>query len=156
MAPHALAYHRKESEHSRTFKQFDKYMLRRKGYRKERKLRLYHSRAQGTIRAYTAVVKDYVTYMHEEENANPFPVTESSLRRYIDSLDLYEERAKFVNIKPAMMFVRKARSDPEFSFNSTDLILEGLLREVGARCKKEYKPDRTNELNIRKFIRRGL
>ena len=156
MAPHALAYHREESEHSRTFKQFDKYMLRRKGYRKERKLRLYHSRAQGTIRAYTAVVKDYVTYMHEEENANPFPVTESSLRRYIDSLDLYEDRSKFVNIKPAMMFVRKARSDPEFSFNSTDLILEGLLREVGARCKKEYKPDRTNELNVRKFILRGL
>ena len=138
------------------FLQFDKYMLRRKGYRKEMKLRLYHSRAEGTIRAYTGVIKSYVTYMHKEEDASPFPVTESSLRRYIDSLDLYEDRSKFANIKPAMMFVRKARSDPEFSFNSTDLVLEGLLREVGARFKKEYKPDRTNKLNVRKLILRGL
>ena len=65
MAPHALDYYREESVHSRTFKQFDKYMLRRKGYRKEMKLRLYHSRAQGTIKAYTEVVRDYVIYMHE-------------------------------------------------------------------------------------------
>ena len=127
MAPHTPAYHREKSERARTFLQFDKYMLRRKGYRKEMKLRLYHSRAQGTIKAYTGVIKSYVTYMHEEEDASPFPVTESSLRRYIESLDLYEDRSKFANIKPAIMFVRKARSDPEFSFNSTDLVLEGLL-----------------------------
>ena len=156
MAPHTAAYHREKSKRSRTFLQFDKYMLRRKGYRKEMKLRLYHSRAEGTIRTYTGVIKSYVTYMHEKEDASPFPVTESSLRRYIESLDLYEDRSKFANIKPAMMFVRKARNDPEFSFNSTDLVLEGLLREVGARFKKEYKPDRTNELNVRKLILRGL
>ena len=88
MAPHTPAYHREKSERSRMFLQFDKYMLRRKGYRKEMKLQLYHSRAEGTIRTYTGVIKSYVTYMHEKEDASPFPVTESSLRRYIDSLDL--------------------------------------------------------------------
>ena len=93
MPSHEPAYHREKIERSRTFLQFDKYMLRRKGYRKERKIRYYHSRAEGTIKAYTCIIKSYVKYMYKKEDASPFPVTESSLRRYIDSLDLYEDRS---------------------------------------------------------------
>ena len=153
MAP---AYRRESSVKSRTFLQFDKYMLRRKGYREEQKIRYYHSRAEGTIKAYTNVIKGYVKYMHKKEDASPFPVTETSLRRYIDTLDLYKDRSMFANIKPAMIFAQRVRRDPEISFTSNDLIIEGLLREVGARFKKEFKPDRTTELNVRKLILRCL
>ena len=42
------------------------------------------------------------------------------------------------------------------SFNSTDLILEGLLREAGALFRPKIKPSHINELNIRKFLLRCL
>ena len=90
------AYQRENINHSRTFLQFDKYLLRRKGYRKETKIRYFHSKAEGTIKSYTRVIKDYVKYMHRKEDATPFPVTESSLRRYIKSLDLYDDISKFL------------------------------------------------------------
>ena len=102
------------------------------------------------------LIKSYVKYMHRKEDASPFPVTEGSLRRCIDSLDIYRDRSKFAIIKPAMIFVKKVRNDPEISFNSMDLVLEGLLREVGARFRKKIKTDRVNELNVRKLLLRGL
>ena len=94
--------------------------------------------------------------MHKKEDASPFPVTETSLRRYIDSLDLYKDRSRFANIKPAMIFVQKVRNDPEISFTSNDLIIEGLLREVGARFKKEFslvspEASKTSAVSIRSF-----
>ena len=156
MPAYIPAYHMEDIKRLRTFLQFDKYMLRRKGYRREMKIRYYHSRAEGTIKSYTRVIKSYVKYMHRKEDASPFPVTEGSLRRYIDSLDLYRDRSKFAIIKPAMIFVKKVRNDPEISFNSMDLVLEGLLREVGARFRKKIKTDRVNELNVRKLLLRGL
>ena len=55
-----------------------------------------------------------------------------------------------------MIFVKKVRNNPDISFNSTDLILEGLLREIGATFRKKPKTDKVNELNIRKFLLRGL
>ena len=116
----------------------------------------WHSRAEATVKQYTGVIKDYVNYTRKKERTDPFPVTEISLRRYIDSLDLKKDRSKFPLIKPAMVFVRRIRYDPEISFNSTDLILEGLIREVGAKFRKKYKTDGVNELNIRKLILRGL
>ena len=55
-----------------------------------------------------------------------------------------------------MIFIKKVRNDPDISFNSMDLILEGLMREVGAIFRKKFNVDKVNELNIRKFLLRGL
>ena len=80
------AYWPKDIESLKSFKQFDKYLLRRKGYRK---IRFFHLKAKGTIKSYTRIIKDYVKYMHIKEGSTPFPVTEGSLRRYIKNLDLH-------------------------------------------------------------------
>ena len=122
----------------------------------ETKMRCFFSKAQGTIVAYTRVIKSYVKYMRRKENSEAFPITETSLRRYIDNLDIEEDRGKFPLIKPAVMFVKKLRNEPDMSFNSTDLILEGLLREAGALFRPKIKPSHINELNIRKFLLRCL
>ena len=94
--------------------------------------------------------------MKRKERSNPFPITDTSLRRYIDTLDVEEDRGKFSLIKPAVMFVKKLRDEPKTSFNTTDLILEGLLREAGAKCRPKVKPSHINELNVRKFLLRCL
>ena len=94
--------------------------------------------------------------MKRKEHSNPFPITETSLRRYIDTLDVEEDRGKFSLIKPAVMFVKKLRDEPKMSFNTTDLILEGLLREAGALCRPKVKPSHINELNVRKLLLRCL
>ena len=143
------AYQREGIERLRSFRQFDKYLLRKKGYKKETKIRFFNSKAEGTIKSYTRTVKDYVKYMHRKEKSTPFPVTEGSLRRYIANLDVYKDRHKFSLIKPAMIFVQKVRNDPDISFNSMDLVLEGLIREVGATFRKKLKTDKVNELNIK-------
>ena len=150
------AYDRKSAKRTRAFARFKKYFLRGKNLSAEKMIRLFFSKAQGTIVQYTRVIKSYVRYMLRREKSEPFPITESSLRRYIGSLNLEEDRGKFPLIKPAVMFVKKLRDEPVMSFNSTELILEGLLREAGALFRPKIKPTNLNELNIRKFLLRCL
>ena len=56
------AYDRKLVEGSRAFDRFKKYFLRGMNYPKETKIRLFNSKAKGTIVAYTRIVKSYVRY----------------------------------------------------------------------------------------------
>ena len=150
------AYHRETAKESRAFRQFRKYVLRGKHYSEEEQIRYFFSRAEGTVILYTNIVKSYVRYMRRQEKSDAFPVTETSLRRYIGQLDIEKDKGKFATIKPAMVFLKKVRNEPETSFSSTDLILEGLIRETGARFKPRFKASNFNDLNIRKVILRGL
>ena len=150
------AYDRRFAKKTRAFAKFKKYFLKGKNFSEETKMRCFFSKAQGTIVAYTRIIKSYAKYMKHKERSDPFPITETSLRRYIDKLDVEEDRGKFSLIKPAVMFVKKLCNEPDMSFNSTDLILEGLLREAGALCRPNVKPSHINELNVRKVILRCL
>ena len=150
------AYDRKTAKKSLAFRRFKKYFLRGKGYSKEDKIRYFFSKAEGTIVIYTKVIKSYVKYMHRKEDSDAYPITETSLRRYISNLDIEKDRGIFPNLKSAVMFAKRLRNEKEISFSSTDLVLEGVLREIGARFRPEIKPDRLNELNVRKFMLRSL
>ena len=150
------AYDKKVAKKSKAFKSFKKYILRGKQYSKRQKLRLFFSRAEGTVKAYTKIVKGYVKYMHRKEHAEAFPITETSLRRYIDTLSTEKDRTKFTMMKAAIIFAKKCRDEPEITFSTTDLTLEGVLREAGAQFRPPIKTDNVNELNIRKFILRCL
>ena len=56
-------------------------------------------------------------------------------------------------LKSSFQFTQKVRGDPEISFTSADLLIEGLLREIGANFPpKKLKPDEVKELDIRKFL----
>ena len=57
-----VAYDRKLVVGSRAFDKFKKYFLKGMGYPKETKIRLFNSKAKGTIVAYTRIVKSYVRY----------------------------------------------------------------------------------------------
>ena len=57
------AYDRKLVKRTRAFDKFKKYFLKGKNYPKETKIRLFFSKAQGTIVAYTRIVKSYVRYI---------------------------------------------------------------------------------------------
>ena len=150
------AYDRAAAKKSLAFRRFKKYFLKGKGYSDENKIRLFFSKAEGTVVVYTKIIKGYVKYMHRVEKKDAYPISETSLRRYIDYLDMEKDRTIFPNLKSAVMFAKNLRDEPEISFSSTDLILEGLLREIGARFRTKIKPDRLNELNVRKFLLRGL
>ena len=150
------AYDREALKDSLAFRRFKKYFLKGKGYSDERKISLFFSKAEGTVVIYTKIIKGYVKYMHRKEKKDAYPISETSLRRYIDSLDLEKDRGIFPNLKSAVIFAKNLRQERKISFSSTDLILEGLLREIGARFKPKVKPDRLNELNIRKFLLRCL
>ena len=150
------AYNREALKDSLAFRRFKKYFLRGMGYSDENKIRLFFSKAEGTVVIYTKIIKGYVKYMHRKEKKDAYPISETSLRRYIDSLDLEKDRGIFPSLKSAVIFAKNLRQEREISFSSTDLILEGLLREIGARFKPKVKPDRLNELNIRKFLLRSL
>ena len=56
------AYDRKLAEGSQAFDKFKKYFLKGMDYPKEMKIRLFFSKAKGTIVAYTRIVKGYVRY----------------------------------------------------------------------------------------------
>ena len=56
------AYDRRFVVGSRAFDKFKKYFLKGMGYPKETKIRLFNSKAKGTIVAYTRIVKGYVRY----------------------------------------------------------------------------------------------
>ena len=150
------AYDKKVAKRSKAFRKFQKYILEGKYYSRRQELRLFFSRAEGTVKAYTKVVKGYVKYMHRKEYAEAFPITETSLRRYIDTLSVKKDRAKFQILKPAIIFAKKCRNEPEITFSTTDLTLEGLLREAGAQFRPPIKTNKVNDLNIRKFILRCI
>ena len=57
-----VAYDRKLVVGSRAFDKFKKYFLKGMDYPKETKIRLFNSKAKGTIVAYTRIVKSYVRY----------------------------------------------------------------------------------------------
>ena len=94
--------------------------------------------------------------MHRKEHAEAFLITETLLRRYIDTLDVKEDRSKFALIKPAIIFAKKCQNEPEITFSTTNLTLKGVLREAGALFRPPIKTNNINELNIRKFILRCL
>ena len=150
------AYDRKAIRKSPTFKRLKKYVVKGKRYSKEEKIRFFFSRAEGTIAQYVSSIRGYVRYMHREERREAFPVTETSLRRYINYLDIEKDKGKFVNLKAAVCFTTRIRNEQDVSFRSLDFILEGVAREVGARFRPEFKIDKVNELNIRKLILRAL
>ena len=135
------AYDRKTAKKSKTFKRFKRYVLRGKKYPKEEQLRYFFSKAEGTIKVYTRIIRGYVKYMHRKERADAFPITETSLRRYINKLSSKKDRTKFASLKAAIIFAKKCRNEPEISFSSTDLILEGVLREAGALFRPPIKTD---------------
>ena len=113
-------------------------------------LRLFHSRSQSTVESYTKVMKKYVRYSREE-GKSAFPATERSVRSFIDSLDILEDRTTLNLLKPSFVFAQKCRDDPLISFNSSDLILEGIFREIGNNFPKKFNSNEVKELDIRKF-----
>ena len=104
------AYDKKAARKSKAYKSFKKYVLRGKRFSKRQRLRLFFSKAEGTIKAYTKIIKGYVKYMHRKEHAEAYPITETSLRRYIDTLSTRKDRTKFPMIKPAIIFGMSKRT----------------------------------------------
>ena len=150
------AYDRKAARKSRTYRNFRKYFLRGLGLSKRQRFRLYFSKAEGTIKAYTKIIEGYVKYMHRKEHADAYPITDTSLARYIDSLSTKKHRAKFSMIKPAVIFAKECRNEKRITFRTSKLTLEGAMREAGARFRPLVKTNVVNELNIRKLILRCL
>ena len=150
------AYDRKKAKKSKAFKRFRRYVLKGKNYSSEDQLRYFFSKAEGTVKVYTKVIRGYVKYMKKKERADAFPITETSLRRYISTLNLKKDRTKFPSLKAAIIFAKRCRNEPEISFSSTDLILEGVLREAGALFRPPIKTNHVTDLNVRKFLLRCL
>ena len=59
-------------------------------------------------------------------------------------------------MKAAIIFAKRCRNEPEISFSSTDLVLEGVLREAGALFRPPIKTNHVTDLNVRKFLLRCL
>ena len=150
------AYDRKKAKKSKAFKRFRRYVLKGKNYSSEDQLRYFFSKAEGTVKVYTKVIRGYVKYMRKKERADAFPITETSLRRYISNLKLKKDRTKFPSLKAAIIFAKRCRNEPEISFSSTDLVLEGVLREAGALFRPPIKTNHVTDLNVRKFLLRCL
>ena len=150
------AYDRKKAKKSKAFKRFRRYVLKGKNYSSEDQLRYFFSKAEGTVKVYTKVIRGYVKYMKKRERADAFPITETSLRRYISNLKLKKDRTKFPSLKAAIIFAKRCRNEPEISFSSTDLVLEGVLREAGALFRPPIKTNHVTDLNVRKFLLRCL
>ena len=140
---------------SKPFRRFDRYICRDLEISQREKMRLFHSRAESTVKLYTKVIKNYVRFS-KSENFPAFPVTEKSVRQFIDNLELKKHKSMFYLIKPSLIFCKNVRGDPEISFNTTDLVLEGLLREVGNNFRKKPTLHVTSELDVRKFLLRCL
>ena len=140
---------------SKPVRQFKKYILRRLDLSSRETVRLFHSRAQSTVESYTKVIKKYVRHSKEERKP-AFPATERSVRSFIDSLDILEDRTTLNLLKPSFIFAQKCRDDPLISFNSSDLILEGIFRELGNNFPKKFDMKEVKEIDIRKFLLRAL
>ena len=145
----------KNAYKSKTFKRFNRYVCRGLEITSIEKLRLFHGCAEGTVKAYCNVIKKYVKFSKAEDFPT-FPVTEVSIRKFIDSLDLQKHRGMFSLIKPSLIYCKNVRGDPDISFNTTDLVLEGLLREIGNNFRKKPAPHVSSELDVRKFLLRSL
>ena len=130
---------------------FEKYILRDVEFSRKEKMRLFHSRSPDTVKVYSKVMKRYVKFARRSD-FEPYPVTEVSIRKFIDSLDIEKDRGQVPNIKSAFTFAQKIRGDPAISFTSTDFIIEGLLREIGANFPKKFKANEVKELDVRKFL----
>ena len=137
---------------SKKFLQFEKYILRGLQMPDKEKMRLFHSRAEDTIHSYTKVIKEYVKFSEDE----PFPATELSVRHFINSLSVEEDRTTLKLVKSSFVFAQKCRSDPMISFNTSDLILEGILREIGNNFKKPIRINQVRDIDVRKFLLRAL
>ena len=140
---------------SKPYRQFKKYILRRLDLSSRETVRLFHSRAQSTVESYTKVIKKYVRHSKEERKP-AFPATERSVRSFIDSLDILEDRSTLNLLKASFIFAQKCRNDPLISFNSSDLILEGIFRELGNNFPKKFDMKEVKEIDIRKFLLRAL
>ena len=140
---------------SRPFRQFKKYVLTGCELSTKESLRLFHSRAESTVTSYSKVLKKYVKYSHRGDSS-AFPATEKSVRDFIDSLDILEDRTTLNMLKPSFVFAQKCRNDPLISFNSTDLILEGIFRELGNNFPKHFDVSDVKEIDVRKFLLRAL
>ena len=140
---------------SKPYRQFKKYILRRLDLSSRETVRLFHSRAQSTVESYTKVIKKYVRHSKEERKP-AFPATERSVRSFIDSLDILEDRTTLNLLKPSFIFAQKCRDDPLISFNSSDLILEGIFRELGNNFPQKFDMKEVKEIDIRKFLLRAL
>ena len=150
------AYDRKAARKSRTYRKFRKYILRRLGISKRQRFRLYFSKAEGTIKAYTKIIEGYVKYMHRKEHADAYPITDTSLARYIDSLSTKKHRAKFPMIKSAVIFAKECRNERRITFRTSKLTLEGAMREAGARFRPLIKTNERieyQETNPQMFVR---
>ena len=140
---------------TKTFRRFEKYVCKDLNITSKEKTRLYHGRAEATVSSYTNVIKKYVKFS-KKSHITPFPVSERNVRLFIDGLDLAKDRSMFRVIKPALVYCKNVRGDPDISFNTMDLVLEGLLREVGNNFKKKPNFDIRSELDVRKFLLRCL
>lgn len=130
---------------------FDKYILRDLEFSSKEKMRLFHSRSPDTVKVYSKIMKRYVKFSRKKRS-EPYPLTELSVRKFIDSLDIEKDRGQISNIKPAFNYAQKVRGDPPISFTTTDFIIEGLLREIGANFPKKYKAHQVKEIDVRKFL----
>ena len=90
---------------TKTFRRFDKYVCKDLDISCKEKLRIYHGRAEATVSSYVNVVKKYVKYS-KKTNSNPFPATETNVRKFIDSLDLTKHRSLFRLIKPSLVYCK--------------------------------------------------
>ena len=70
--------------------------------------------------------------------------------------DILEDRTTLNLLKPSFIFAQKCRDDPLISFNSSDLILEGIFRELGNNFPKKFDMKEVKEIDIRKFLLRAL
>ena len=140
---------------TKPYRQFVKYVLRHLDLPRKESLRMYHSRSQGTVISYTKVIKKYVRFS-KKERKTVYPATERSVRNFIDSLDIEKDRTTLNLLKPSFVFAQKCRNDPLISFNSTDLILEGIFREIGNNFPRKLDANKVEELDVRKFLLRAL
>ena len=68
---------------TKSFKRFDRYVCRDLEMSNKEKLRLFHARAENTVKSYTNVIRKYVKFA-KSESLDPFPVNEIKVRRFID------------------------------------------------------------------------
>ena len=84
---------------TKKFLQFDKYILRNLSMSGKEKLRLYHSRSEDTVKSYVKVIKKFVNYSAGE----PFPVTETSVRQFVNSLSIEDDKTTLTLLKPSFV-----------------------------------------------------
>ena len=134
------------------FKYFHRYILKDLDFSRKERMRLFHSRSPDTIYSYAKVIRKYVKFAKRKKE-NPFPVNEKIIRKFIDSLDMSKDRGIIPVMKASFQFTQKIRGDSPISFTSSDFIIEGLLREIGANFPtKKIQEAEVKEIHVRKFL----